>query len=189
MSFQISFSPKSAFVILLVLFPLTSGEKVLIMCTEGCGCVTELGKPVNCPFIRSHQTAVLLTKLRRNDYVATRIIPLGTVFDFQISTMNSLNAFCPDAAGIAPNASLSICVPAAKSVRTVRNSLVGNPEDSDDCKTKRQCVIEGGGPNAVVEFYDCGDEPPITGSEEPMLTAQGTFGSQRRCVPMMLRKR
>ena len=74
-------------------------QSVLITCNTGCGCVTETGVAVSCPFIKSSQTAVMrATKTRSGQFAVGRIAQVesdGTDFEGGLSSQS----FCPTTAG------------------------------------------------------------------------------------------
>ena len=162
---EFSSSYMSTFIfLLLALLSLVSCSKVLIICTEGCGCVTECGRSVSCPFIQLNQTAVLQSKPMKNgSYFATKVIHIGTAFGFGSDKEDSFDEYCPDSAGASPKVSDPICRPAPNRTRTLQKPAL--PQGSPQKYTTYSGVCEVGqftyGHNAVFEMINY-PNPTIT---------------------------
>lgn len=186
-------SPSSKWTSIIILFSLLSvtySAKVLIICTDGCGCVTEEGESVNCPFIPSNETAVLQSKrFKAGFYQATRVIPIGTVFDVDIETKESFNDFCPDTAGFTPTALLPFCYPVVKPTRTppkpalLRLRQCNNV--SAECFLKE--VVDG--PNVGFEISFIPDIINTTREGEPPTAVGAAVFGLATCRAKPLKKR
>ena len=160
------YSPLFKHVFILVIFLFFSvahGRMGVIVCTEGCGCVTESGISVNCPFLQSNQMAVVQVQLLRNNtYRATRVIPIGTVIDVQIED-EEWNEYCPHAAGFRPRLDMPpICYSRPEKER---KSPKPTEPDSTNCgNSSKECIS----PNSVkqispFQFENCRPAQVILG--------------------------
>lgn len=157
MTTQISHSYTTITILLFALLSLASSNKVLIVCTDGCGCVTECGRSVSCPFIQLNETAVLQSRPMKNgSYRATRVIRFGTAIGYGSQKEESFDEYCPDTAGASLKLSNTTCHPAPNRTRTLLKPT--KPEGSAQKYSTYSGVCEVGqftsGNNAVIEMVN-----------------------------------
>lgn len=89
---------------------------VLILCSSECGCVTESGQTLICPFIEDTEALTILraNRLSRTTYRALRQITVGS---FVITGASASSGTCPSSAGSPPPARGDRCFAAPRPAR------------------------------------------------------------------------
>lgn len=157
---------------------------ILIVCTEGCGCVTEYGVSVRCNFLPNNEFSVLRAKVayRGRYYAIRRVVEVGTFSTFG-DDFSSVDPGCPNSAGSNPSTKRAICVPAPRPTRLPPPMVPGTgiPVCNQDKKATvslMQNETTGEGTIQINAVEDNND-----GEADCPITAAAVFG---RCRPRML---
>lgn len=102
-----------------LLFSRAYSSDVLIVCNEGCGCVTESGVTVSCNFVKPKETAIIRASEDDDVYEVMRVVSIGTI---PVDEGKSADATCLDKAGSNPGGS-AICVPAPRPPKPSSTSI------------------------------------------------------------------
>lgn len=95
--------------IILLLISQVCAKHLLITCNAGCGCMTETGTAVSCPFIRNEETAVLRAKtISRGRFAVFRVVPIESVDEREENDSDVLPD-CPKEAGIVAEEKVRTC--------------------------------------------------------------------------------